>query len=890
VVSSVLSHYNILRKIGSGGMGEVYLAEDTRLGRQVALKLLPAHLTADKTRLQRFRQEARAASALNHPNILTIYEIGEADGHHFIATEFIEGETLRRRLDNSRLEIGSVLDVAIQISSALAAAHAKGIVHRDIKPENVMLRRDGYVKVLDFGLAKLTEQPINSEASTFINTEAGVVLGTVNYMSPEQVRGTTVDARTDIWSFGVVLYEMVAGRRPHEGPTTSDVIASILEREPPRLAELAPGVPSELERIVHKCLEKDLENRYLSVSEMQVDLRPLSSSTSAPTIVAPARQRRRWPLLILVVIPLLVVLLGLVAWLGGPLFQPPLPSLITTPLTSFVGMEWSASLSPDDNFFAYAHNRHGQMDIFVLPTSGGDPVRLTNTPADELAARWAPDGRHIAFISDRGTGSNIYVIPPLGGSERKIAETNIPWLSRGTEALASTGGQPWSPDASQLIFSRLEPAGAIALWKVNLRTNQLTQVTKPDPGTTDIYATWAFDGKRIVFMRKQGKGDSSLWLVSPEGGEPELLFPDDDSERLPARRNVRTPSWSIDSQRVLFVSGGGGTPDLWEIEVASRRLRQVTSSSAGLLNPAVSRSGKIVFARYTHQVDIYWGRIDQPQDQHQRLTSHTHNNFGARVSPDGQRVLYFSDRTGSHTLWLLDRGTGTERRLTDSTGPDLMGDWSPDGNHIVFLSGREGRIQVWVMDVETGRASRISERGHMLSFEPHFSGPRWSPDGKAIGFIASSDTEEPMVITDVDGSNERSPLPGVNTFDWWRDSKHVIYTAKAPDGVMEMRCANLETGNEVVLLRGPTAEIVVARDGSAVAYVHSLSHFAMQVIVQRLAPGPDGLPRPVGPPKQLTTGANEWHVHMGGWSPDGKVVVYTRDADSGDIYMIQDFK
>ncbi len=247
LVGSRLGRYRVLSKLGAGGMGEVYLAEDTSLGRKVALKLLPSHLTADQHRLQRFKQEARSASALNHPNILTIHEIGEANHRPFIATEFIEGETLRRRIAESRMKLTEALDIIIQVASALAAAHEAGIVHRDIKPENIMLRQDGYAKVLDFGLAKLTEKRItDSDASTLFQTDEGVVMGTVLYMSPEQARGSKVDARTDIWSLGVVLYEAVAGRAPFAGATATDVILSIIEREPAPLTRYAEEVPAEL--------------------------------------------------------------------------------------------------------------------------------------------------------------------------------------------------------------------------------------------------------------------------------------------------------------------------------------------------------------------------------------------------------------------------------------------------------------------------------------------------------------------------------------------------------------------------------------------------------------------------------------------------------------------
>jgi eukaryotic-like serine/threonine-protein kinase len=299
LIGQRIGHYQILSLLGAGGMGEVYLAEDQRLRRKVALKLLPARFTQEAERVRRFEQEARAASALNHPNILTIHEIGEVDGRHYLVTEFIDGQTLRQRMKSARLEIREALDVAVQIASALAAAHEAGIVHRDVKPENVMLRRDGYIRVLDFGLAKLAEltQSTHTEALTAgeVSTEAGLVMGTVRYMSPEQARGQKVDARSDIFSLGIVLYEMIAGRAPFEGETSSDVIAALLAKEPLPLTQFLSEVPVELERIVTKALRKDREERYQTVNDLLRDLKglrqeldvrakdsPLTSSVAAP--------------------------------------------------------------------------------------------------------------------------------------------------------------------------------------------------------------------------------------------------------------------------------------------------------------------------------------------------------------------------------------------------------------------------------------------------------------------------------------------------------------------------------------------------------------------------------------------------------------------------------
>lgn len=885
MVANVLGHYRILEKIGAGGMGEVYRAHDQQLDRDVAIKLLPASIFRDAAARARLLREARAAAALNHPYICTIHEVGEAERQAYIAMELVEGQALSARLAGGALSAEQVLRYGLHLAEALAHAHERGIVHRDLKSANVILTPEGRAKVLDFGLAKRLSGEELAEATTQSQpslTQPGAVMGTLAYLAPEVLRGQAADARSDIWALGVVLYEMAAGEHPFRGDTGYDLSAAILREPPP---PLPAKVPVELRAVIERCLAKEPAQRYQRVGEVRAVLEAIQSGAAVPAGLAWKRALwRRWWWAAGAGVALLALLAGLVLFrLARP--QAPAQPLIIKPVTSFVGMEWGASWSPDANFIAYAHNRYGHMDIFVLPTGGGDPIRLTDNPADELTARWSPDGRSIAFVSDRGTGTNIYLIPPLGGAERKLAETNIPWLERGIEALLSLGAVPWSPDASELLFSRLQPSGEVAIWKVNLRTGAETQVTKPPPGALDLYASWSFDGKRIAFMRAQG-GGNSLWLMDAQGGEPELLLGDEYENMQPA--------WSADSQRLVFISNRGGPRNLWEIEVGSRRLRQLTTDTGTDLHPAISPTGPVAYAQYTHQVDLYWGRVDRPQEEHQRLTAHTRNNFGGRVSPDGRQVLYQSDRTGNYELWLLDRRTGAERQLTDHPGNDFMADWSPDGKQIVFLSGREGSVQVWVLDVESGRVRRLSERSRSVSFEPHFSEPRWSPDGKAIGFIAAGEKGETFWVVDPQSGNERSPLSGVIGFDWYRDSRHIVYTRKAADGsgVVEMRAADLETGKEALLLRGPTAEIVVAPDGRGVSFLHAASHFDMQLTLLRLAPpaSPGQLPRPLGEPRPVTRGGSAWHVHNGGWSPDSKAVVYTRDADSGDVYVIQNYR
>src|SRR2546422_1104262 len=398
IVGKQIGHYQVLSCLGRGGMGEVFLAQDTSLGRKVALKLLRSDFTRIEERLRRFQQEARAASALNHPNILTIYEIGHDGSLHFMATEYVEGDTLRRHVSRARMPLGQTLDVAVQVASALAAAHQAGIIHRDIKPENIMLRTDGNVKVLDFGLAKLTEpKTIETAAPTLpqVETAPGVVMGTFSYMSPEQARGLAVDARTDIWSLGVMIYEMAAGRQPFEGETASDVMSLILQKEPPPLAHSSPEVPAEMERIVRKALRKDKEERYQTTKDLLIDLRnlrkelelsaemersapPISgramssapatahSASSAEYIVTEIKQHKRAAALIVgIVIIASAAVLYLFSRRSAVLKQTALANATFTQLTDQAGPEYFPSLSPDGKSFVYAGHASGNWDIYL---------------------------------------------------------------------------------------------------------------------------------------------------------------------------------------------------------------------------------------------------------------------------------------------------------------------------------------------------------------------------------------------------------------------------------------------------------------------------------------------------------------------------------------------
>ena len=467
---SRLGRYEIQSQIGSGGMGEVYLAWDSELDRAVALKILPTAIASDPERMRRFVQEAKSASALNHPNILIVHDVGRSDSIPFMVTEHVEGDTLRARLRKGRLPLTEALDVAIQIASALSEAHHAGIIHRDIKPENVMVRSGGLVKVVDFGLAKTAArdlQPIDGDAPTeaLLQTAAGIVLGTCAYMSPEQARGQEVDARTDLFSLGVTLYEMVAGRAPFVGVTASDVMASVLRTQPTPLVQVVSDSPTELDRIVTKALEKDPEERYQSAKDLIVDLKHLRRSLEKPLTTAGSKK-------LLVGASVLGVVVAAVGFgMYESLFRKSGTAAIETstamaaPLTAYPGFEQLPSLSPDGSQVAFSWNgpRQDNYDIYVKLVGPGEPVQLTQNPAPDDTPAWSPNGDRIAFLRRTSESTaELIVIPALRGAEERIAT-----ISPGYSRNRPFNNLSWTPDGKWLAFGgALSPDGARGIWLI----------------------------------------------------------------------------------------------------------------------------------------------------------------------------------------------------------------------------------------------------------------------------------------------------------------------------------------------------------------------------------------------------------------------------------------
>jgi hypothetical protein len=466
-----LSHYRLIEKIGEGGMGVVWKAEDTRLHRHVALKFVPEAGAENTAAVDRHLREARAASTLNHPNICAIDDIGEWEGRRFIVMELLDGRGLDERIGHGPLDVEAAIDLAIQIADALDAAHTKGIVHRDIKPANIFVTERGQSKVLDFGLATLStdsqEKPgPDDETRTSLDaTTPGSVMGTVSYMSPEQALGKALDSRTDLFSLGVVLYEMITGRRAFKGATSAAVFDAILNRAPTAPVELNRSVPPELQRIVNKALEKDSDLRYQSAAGLRADLKTLqrdsaSGAGTQPRLAAQksALQRMWWLAAVLAILAVAIIL-----WAIRP--QDSNAKLIATGterITFTAGPEFSGSLSPSADLLVYGHTEHGTMDLYVQPRAGGRKVRLTEGDGDEDLPRWSRDGTRIAYLSGHATDCAIFTTSPLGGSATKLVETGIPYIFSFWTALSVLGTMPWSPNdgsrrttSQQLICSRV---------------------------------------------------------------------------------------------------------------------------------------------------------------------------------------------------------------------------------------------------------------------------------------------------------------------------------------------------------------------------------------------------------------------------------------------------
>jgi eukaryotic-like serine/threonine-protein kinase len=741
----LVSHYRVTEKLGEGGMGVVWKAHDEQLGRFVALKLLPADKLADTVRRSRFLQEAQSASALNHPNIVTIYDLVRHGGIEFLVMEAIDGATLEQSIPKSGMRLRDALPVAIQVANALSAAHAAGIVHRDLKPGNVMVTAAGQVKVLDFGLAKLTEgAPVTVDDSTqtqHLKTDEGVVVGTAAYMSPEQAQGLKVDGRSDIFSFGALLYEMVSGRRAFSGDTRMSTMAAVLERDPPPLRDVAPMHPRQLERLIAHCLQKNPAHRIQSMSDVAIalgDLHEEASSSSGSAIVpASASSRYRSRRLWMAGAGAIAVVAAIgVSMRPGPAQNPIAATPVIRPLTFDAGISTDPTLSPDGKLLAYASDRagNGNFDIYIQQVAGGPATRVTTDAANETSPSFSFDGTRIAFHSSRG-GGGIYVIPALGGEPRLVAPH---------------GQDPrFSPKENAIVYW-VGPNG----WAL---TSQAFLIKSPGSPPQRLFPQfvsirrpiWSPDGANVLFEgAKELKTPVRYlaWIAPVAGGEPVSVGD--------AIRDARAISAWLASGKLLQTLG----PTIVTRDVSANPWRMaapvpVTFGSA-VEGKAQGSSDRIVFTSSLRNRDIYRFAGDTEKGQFgapTRLTFDWTFDSSPKSDAAGKTLVYVS----SSNLRYRDLATGRERVLDERALDPLL---SADGTEVLYR---------WVPpDVRNVEqiAWRVHSLANGLSREVCASCPRarsWSASKRyVLSHLAGDGGRTVTTVRDLESGREVEMLPG----------------------------------------------------------------------------------------------------------------------------------
>ena len=919
----MIGSYEVVSFISRGGMGEVYLAQDKRLGRKVALKLLPATFTTDDDRLRRFEQEARAASALNHPNIITIYEITKAAGSQVIATEFVEGETLRSRLVRSPLSLAETLNIAIQVADALSAAHKAGIIHRDIKPENIMLRPDGYVKVLDFGLAKLSEQAspvVAAEAPTLqVRTGSGIVIGTAGYMSPEQARGLSVDHRSDIFSLGAVIYEMLARRKPFEGETPSDTMAAILKTEPPALARIAKATPSELIRIVNKSLRKDREERYQVVKDLWLDLKALrqdlefqdkldrsvgtegdataimpggeptatlsgpraTSSRSAISNISDSIsleiKRHKIGAALTLLAALIIVgagSFGIYRWLNKKEQVAHFWDIKLNRLTNS-GNAIDATISPDGKYIVYVLSDRSRQSLYIRQVStANDKEIVAPAPVGYFGITFSPDGNDLYYaIKANLDAGTLYRVPVLGGVPVKLME-------------GIDGPISFSPDGKQFVFIRgnYPNQGESALVIANSDgSGERNLVVKKTPERLNqiFFAgpAWSPDGKMIASSVARFGGRSRVLGFSvADGSERELS-----TESWPFAGRVH---WLPDMTGILVVAGESPIGAmLWIISYPDGKLRRVTNDLNSYRSIALTEDGQKLVSVQSQGLVNLWVVPEGEASKAIRLPTGNVSNFfsstGSNLSwtPDG-RIVFVSNESGNAAVWITNQDGTNRKQLTANTAANVSPVVTSDGRYVVFGLWQDGKRNLWRMNLDGSNPIKLTPG-------PSDSFPTLTPDSRWVIYTAYEAPKPTLWKVSIDGGTPvRITDHVVGTAAVSPDGKFIAYTY--PESRDPFAPANRI---EVIPIDGgpPTHTFQISASGTVSTVIQWASD-SKSIFYSVNASNVSNIwsqPLDGGPQKQVTH-FDDLLITAFSWSSDGKQLACTRGSLLRDAVLITD--
>jgi Tol biopolymer transport system component/predicted Ser/Thr protein kinase len=873
-----LLHYEILHLIGKGGMGDVYAAEDTKLGRKVALKILPSEMAADPERRARFDREAKAVAALNHPNIVTIHSVEEADGVHFITMELVEGKTLSELIPKSGCPLSSLLDRAVAMIDAVSAAHRRGITHRDLKPDNVMVTGDGRVKVLDFGLAKLKSEGTDDIAATRLAADAqtaeGKILGTVAYMSPEQAEGKPVDPRSDVFSLGIILYEMATGRRPFNGDTPVSTLSSILKDTPSSVTELNKALPRHLGRIVKRCLTKDPNRRYQTAVDLRNDLEGLKEEVESGDILlegavaGTSAGRFKGRRLAVGVAVLAVAVIGIGYGLhrfvslraGDPGTTATFQQMEMTRLTGKKGSYSSPAISPDGKYVVHVQEDEGEDSLWLLQISTASRVQIV-PPSDAhlWGPAFSPDGDFIYYVrsmSDADFGT-LYRVPVLGGPSKPVIED-------------VDGRVSFSPDGSRFVFLRSEGIQRDMLVVADVDGGNVREIaSRTLPEEYHRNPAWSPDG-RVVAVAALTRSDSdeySLVEVPSEGGDERTI-----SSR--AWGHIENPAWLPDGSGLVISEAF----QLWEQPYPEGTARRITNDLNSYYGVSLTTDGKSLVTVLTETDRALWVTSVGEAGEPERITSGSERVYyrGVSCAPDG-RIVYGASVGPASGLWITGKDGGKTTQLTSG---GLRPSVSVDGRYIVFRSSDSTENHIWRMDLDGGNPVQ-------LTFGDGEDLPQCHPDGRTVLYLGVTSGGYALYRVPLEGGE---PVPLVDR------TLTGSPPAISPDGTkVAVRFYDEDTDEMltgIFQIEGgeSTRTLELDDDGFRVSLRSSPGGDALDYVVyEEEAANIWSQPLDGGPPRRLTHFEAE-HIDDFAWAPDGKTLAVIRRTNTWDVVLLTNFR